>query len=159
MALARVELGAILATFDAHPEPFSVAGPSAFEWDAYRDLLLDDAEAHFWSLSQDPALERIAELRPGQEILAYIRRLTVALHLLHAAAQARRDTLTGVQFAELVEQDKQLSQVRGAFRLKVAALLAANDRSFAAGLAECCRLLDRQTEELSDNATDNEPSP
>jgi len=149
MALARVELGAILATFDAHPNPFAIVRPSEFEWEAYRDIVLDDAEAHYWGLSLDPDLQRVADLRPGREILAYIRRITVAIALLHEAARTRADQLTNDQYAELVQQDKQLSQARGLFRLKVSAFLAANNRQFNANEKECCRLLEGDKKELS----------
>ncbi|MFT3878832.1 MAG: hypothetical protein QM703_04120 [Gemmatales bacterium] len=44
VALARLEAGAILATFTTIPAPFEIVGPSQYEMPAYKELLMDGAK-------------------------------------------------------------------------------------------------------------------
>lgn len=90
MALARVEVGAMLAGFTKVHSPFSVVGPTEHESSAYRELLTDGMRTHYLALARDPKLRQIvaeSATKPGSETLAYVRRISVAREFLNAAGQ------------------------------------------------------------------------
>ena len=102
MALARVELGAMLAGFARHPAPFTAVGPSRYEMDAYRELLVDGASTHYWALANDPQLKEVAgKFPPDGKTLAYIRRLNIARHFQIAASQSGAESFNPIQQTEL----------------------------------------------------------
>jgi len=124
LALARVELGGILATFGSHPSPFEAVGPSQYEMPAYKQLLLDGAETHYWALAQDPEARRIAKIDPTVETLAYIRRLSVARHFLYAAIRSNAAEINQIQLAEAMVQKENLDKLRNVYSSNVADYLA-----------------------------------
>ena len=102
MALARVELGAMLATFTSTPEPFRAVRPTRFEFQAYKSLLLDGAQTHYWALSQDPDLRKVTRTSPVNPIvLSYSRRLVLARAMLAAAVKTGLGEYTPYQLREL----------------------------------------------------------
>lgn len=91
------EAGAILGTFTTLPSPFEVVGPTKWEMAAYRELLMDGAQTHYWAIANDPNAPSSNTatdfLRaPGPEMLAYIRRLNLARSMLNAAAMSNAKT-------------------------------------------------------------------
>ncbi|MCH7728085.1 MAG: hypothetical protein IH991_16650, partial [Planctomycetes bacterium] len=91
MALARVEVGAMLAGFTDVPQPFAVVRPTQFEMPAYRELLEDGLRTHYWSLIRDPAVQLVIAQslkEPNHQTLAYVRRLSITRKFLHAVSQA-----------------------------------------------------------------------
>jgi hypothetical protein len=131
VALARVETGAILATFTQVPSPFEVIGPSRWEMPAYKELLLDGAQTHFWGLMNDPYVKVVAMKAPDADLLAYIRRLTLARAMLSAAARSNAPDLTAQQWNELGGEEQQLVTLQNAFSQRVQNYLASLKTSSA----------------------------
>jgi hypothetical protein len=123
--LARVEVGGILATFTQFPAPFEAVGPSQYELPAYKQLLLDGSQTHYWALARDPEARRVAKIEPNTETLAYIRRLTVARHFLFAAIRGYAGNITPLQLTEAASQKKNLDDLRDTYSSNVAQYLAA----------------------------------
>lgn len=111
MALARVEVAAMLAGFTATDQPFEAVRPTAFEKLAYSELLFDGMKMHYWALANDPAYVRIrSEATPTSETLTYARRLKVARRFLEATAKNAAGRLSPRQLAELKQWDAELNQ-------------------------------------------------
>jgi hypothetical protein len=119
VALARVEAGAILATFTKVASPFEIVGPNRWELPAYKELLLDGAQTHFWGLVNDPYVKVLASKVPDSEMLAYIRRLTLARAMLNAAARSNASDLTAQQWTELGAEEQQLLTLQKGFSQRV----------------------------------------
>ena len=103
-ALARVEVGAMLATFGNVRDPFGQAPPSRFDIDQYRTLILDGARYHYHSIRSDGHLEIAMKNDPVLNLvpmLSAIRRLVLARSMLHSANAVWSGLLTPTQQAEL----------------------------------------------------------
>jgi len=120
LALARSELGGIIATFGQHPSPFAAVRPTSLELDAYRTLLLDGSQTHYWALVNDPNLVKVAGSVHDTQMLAYIRRLNAVRHFLHAGANGYAQELKPPQVAEVVAEDQKLGSLRQDFVASVA---------------------------------------
>lgn len=125
VALARTEVAAIIGGFTHMPAPFESVRPTKYEMAAYRELLQDGARTHYWALVNDPALKKLLRAVPDHRTVAYVRRLTVALEFLHAAAKVDANHYTQIQFAELKKWNNDLEEVRLS--------LLANIQSFLSG--------------------------
>jgi hypothetical protein len=119
IALARLEAGAILATFTKNAAPFEDVGPSRFELPAFQELLMDAAQTHVLALANDARVHVVAAKNPDNEMLAYIRRLTLARALLSAAARSNASHLSVQDWLRLEEQDRQLLAIRDLFAMRV----------------------------------------
>lgn len=115
MALARLELGGILATFTTVSRPFDAVKPTLVEREAYAELLLDGAQTHFDAFANDGQARQVAQSIPGTEMLAYIRRLSVSRHMLNAGVRAAGNRLTPDQQAAAMAQDRLLGNVQGLY--------------------------------------------
>jgi hypothetical protein len=124
-ALARVELGGILATFSSYESPYEVVGPTQFDLPAYRELLMDASQSHVWALANDRELDRAASGVPDTKMLAYLRRVGLIRLLLNAAARANAKELARAQMQELVAQDNQLQNQQDRFGVTIATYLRA----------------------------------
>ena len=124
VALARIEAGAILATFTTLPSPFEIVGPSQWEMPAYKELLMDGAQTHFLALANDVNVGAVATKLPGTETLAYIRRLNLARAMLNAAARSNAQELSLSEWLQLEAQDRQLLAMRNRLSLKVSRYVA-----------------------------------
>ena len=80
MALARVELGAMLACFSSHRRPFEVVKPTDYDSEAYQEVLTDGMRAHYWSLKKDSVVKRI--YRSGIPERVFVNYRTVGLRRL-----------------------------------------------------------------------------
>jgi hypothetical protein len=88
-ALARVELGAMLAAFTDVPNAFEAIAAPQFDGQEYQNLLLDGIRSHYWALQNDPALLRVkGGADVGTETLAYSRRTRLAGQMLLAAGKS-----------------------------------------------------------------------
>jgi hypothetical protein len=116
IALARVEMGGMIATFLEHPAPFAAVQPSAYEMEAYKELVLDGSQSHFWALTNDPNVQSVARQKPDAQMLAYIRRLGVARHFLFAAARSHAPQLNALQIQEALAQKTTLEDTLGDYR-------------------------------------------
>ncbi|MBL8822106.1 MAG: hypothetical protein JNJ77_05920 [Planctomycetia bacterium] len=129
VALARLEAGGILGTFSTISNPFEVVEPTLWEMPAYRELLMDGAQTHFWALANDPNVAAVAMKIPGTEMLSYIRRLNLARSMLSAAARSNADQLTPVDWSELTAQDSKLLGMRNQFSFRVKRYMASQTSS------------------------------
>lgn len=101
-ALARVELGSILAAYTSVPHPFMSIAGSEYDVDQYREMLQDALRTHYWALANDPRLVDAArEFKPDQSSLAYIRRMTLVQALFDAAFRIGVKDYTPEQVSEL----------------------------------------------------------
>jgi hypothetical protein len=125
LALARAELGGMVATFGQHPSPFAAVRPTTLELDAYRAILLDGSQTHYWALVNDPQLAKVAKSVPDTQMLAYIRRLNAVRHFLRAGANGYSKELKPPQVAEILAEDQRLGSLRQDFVATVADYLAA----------------------------------
>lgn len=118
-ALARVELGSILAALTPVARPFDLTGPSEIERAAYAELLLDGAQSHYAALSTDENLALVARRAPGTEMLRYIRRLSLVRHMLDAGARAVGAQMTPTQLAVVAGADRDLASMQSQFERAV----------------------------------------
>ncbi|HQR08105.1 MAG TPA: hypothetical protein PLN21_14850 [Gemmatales bacterium] len=119
VALARLEAGAILATFTTLSTPFEMVGPTKWELPAYKELLMDGAQTHYLALANDSNVATVALKLPDTETLAYIRRLNLARSMLSAAARSNAAELSPHDWSELEVEDRQLLATRDRFVLRV----------------------------------------
>ncbi|HUG90935.1 MAG TPA: hypothetical protein VML55_08885 [Planctomycetaceae bacterium] len=102
LALARVELGAMLAGFSSVAQPFQFVAPTPYETHAYREILTDGLRVHYWSFKRDPAVANYPRTGvPEQHIITYGRRVGVARRFLEAARDFSRRLVSPGQQAEL----------------------------------------------------------
>jgi len=115
-ALARVELGAMLAGFTSNPRPFHAVKPSLFDGEEYREILLDGLRMHYWSLKRDPAIQAYFKTGvPENHIITYGRRASVARHFLQAVHDYWASDLLRIQLAELSAEDRELKKLQLVF--------------------------------------------
>lgn len=94
MALARVELGAVIAGFDDHQTPMTASRPTPFEMKEYCEIVEDSLRTHYWALRGDPVVKVLQRrVRPRQRspigesmLIAYYRRVWVTLQFARTAA-------------------------------------------------------------------------
>lgn len=150
-ALARVELGAMLAGFTDVPKPFEAVANPKFDMEQYQDLLLDGARTHYWALANDPALPNITKARKvNLDLLSYSRRLVMARGMLRAAVNSNIDRYDPSQLRELSSWKESLDVTQNTIIKKIrsfqtssepymsrycGAILAAERREIAAGTA------------------------
>jgi len=126
MALARIEVGAMLAGFTSQPQPFVVVRPSKLELNAYRELLLDGVRSHFFAMRSDPLLVHIAKGKGrDRQNLAYGRRVFVTLSMLDAMATLYGQTFAPPQVAELYSWKNELEKTRDGIVGVIAATMMA----------------------------------
>jgi len=138
MALARVELGAIVVGFTDRPEPFATLPPTRFELPAYKELLLDGARMHYLALANDPAAQFYASYRnrpftlterefgrpevQESHAIAYSRRVALAKEFVQAVQTLGKGQLTPAQTAELADWIKSLDELQEVLYVKVLGL-------------------------------------
>ena len=98
LGLARVELGAMLAGFTSHAEPFLSLAPTKYRQErvktqpfgtaAYAELLLDGLRTHYWSIVREDVIANYFKTGvPEDHLLTYGRRALVGRQLVRAALQ------------------------------------------------------------------------
>ena len=130
MALARVELAAMLATFTRTPRPFESLRPTPLESRAYLELLRDGARTHYWAMKSDPGAVRIIRTTADERLLAYGNRLTLARTFIRAAARAGKNIDTPQQRGVWRQWDEDLAELHWAVLTKINWILT--DRVVAA---------------------------
>ena len=85
MALARVEVGAMLAGFGNVQKPLLAVNPTVLEKTAYLELLYDGMRTHYLHLQQDAGFENL-NIGPNRtpRQLSYIRRLIMTEEFANA---------------------------------------------------------------------------
>ena len=126
LALARVELGAMLAAFTEAKSPFEIAyGNSGYGRSAYAEMLRDGLRMHYWALVNDPIAHReFANRVASTRTLLYSRRLVLARAFLQAAARIGADEYSPVQRQELSAWKDKLEETQAATIVKVAVMMA-----------------------------------
>jgi hypothetical protein len=119
MALARVELAAMLATFTRTPRPFESLRPTPLESRAYLELLRDGARTHYWAMKSDPGALRIIRTSADERLLAYGNRLTLARTFIRAAARAGKNIDTPQQRGVWRQWDEDLADLHWAVLSKI----------------------------------------
>ena len=109
--LARVEVGAMLAGYTNHPSPFDLVNITSFDAEECKELLMDGARIHFWSLFNDPAFKDIQKVFPPTgATLVYVRRLKIARLFTEAASRIEPQRFTPEQATELTTQTAALDK-------------------------------------------------
>lgn len=149
-ALARVELGAMLAGFTSQPKPFQAVKPTAFDLEEYRELLVDGQRTHFWSLKHDPVIRNYFKYGiPENHIITYGRRASVARHFLQAVRDYYQNELLAIQQNELKAQEVQINRLQLAFLYCLTQKSARSETtSLKEHLSACPPLLEAAEREL-----------
>ncbi len=126
IALARVELGAMLSGFSKRMDGFQRVGPSSYDAKAYEALLIDSMHLHLWGLQADP-LSNARHLRKaalGNEPLAllYERRIRLALKFLYAVREWTGSRMAPAQRDELKQYEEKLHEWLTVIRKDILAL-------------------------------------
>lgn len=120
IALAQAEVGAVLVGFADHPAPFrAVAGPGPHSSEL-KELLIDGARMHAWSLMNDEDFKR--HLKRGsvsEYTLTCIRRLNLAGAFLAAAKDEIQAELSEPQREELKGYAQFLVVARESLRARI----------------------------------------
>ncbi len=145
--LARVELGAILASFTYVKRAFSAVAGKGYDRAEYHELLLDGLRMHFWALANDPALPETArKFIPDQRSLNYIRRMTLVQAFFDAALNIAANLYSDAQLAELKNWKNKLDEIQAVLLLNAeqffARQAAAGERSLLASQCQnACKQL------------------
>lgn len=114
MALARVEVAAMLAAFTRTDHAFEKVGPTRFELAAYGEMLLDGLRTHYWSLAADPRLKDLTKGRLTlRQMLTYSRRLLLARSFHDAVVRLGKGNFNNAQQAELKTWQRNLERLHG----------------------------------------------
>ena len=173
MALARVELGAMIAGFTDRPHPFHINRPSRYELPQYQDILLDSMRTHYLALQNDSVVQQYVNWagRPlalgyaqfvgdprfseGQAI-AYPRRVSIACEFVEAAQQLMGQN-NAAQQGELQHAKSELVALQNTILYRILGLgtsVSTTSQSSRANLggtrmASCPRLLQIARQDLA----------
>jgi hypothetical protein len=143
MALARVEVGAMLAAFTEVVSPFEKVAGGGYDRAEYQEMLLDGMRTHYWALAGDANAAAVLKRKPTNETLNYIRRLTMVMAFQQAVAKLVGPMLSPPQAQELVAWRKQARDYTGSLLAQLQSSLGpgapATDLAAACGNA-CQRL-------------------
>ncbi len=124
-ALARVEVGAMLAGFTDHPHPFGAVAGKGYDIVEFKEMLIDGAKLHFWALANDPEfLEATKNFKPNGPTLTYVRRLNVATAFVYAAGGLTGLELNPQQKEEVLTYAKNLDGARSSFQTAIQVYLS-----------------------------------
>lgn len=119
-ALARVEVGAMLAGFTDHPNPFAAVAGKGYDIVEFKEMLIDGAKIHFWALANDPDFAELTKsFKPDGNTLTFVRRLNVATAFVYAAAGLTGLDLSPLQKEEVATYAKNLDDSRSAFQAAI----------------------------------------
>ncbi|MBC7855294.1 MAG: hypothetical protein IAF94_17840 [Pirellulaceae bacterium] len=119
-ALARVEVGAMLAGFTDHPNPFAAVAGKGYDIAEYKEMLIDGAKLHFWALAGDADFAELTKaFKPDGQTLTYVRRLNVATAFVYAAGGLTELELSPPQKEEVATYAKTLDGARSAFQVAI----------------------------------------
>jgi len=117
MALARLEMAGILATYSDVNDPFAQVNPTLLERNALNQLVLSDTAAHLRALFTDPAYKTMlakSSKNIDSQAFAYLRRFKLVTHLLaYSTAYIRGNKKKGLAGAF----DNWSRELRGNFQL------------------------------------------
>jgi hypothetical protein len=120
IALARLELGAMLAAFSPRAESFQRVPPTGYERRAYDELLVDAMRCHLWGLQSDPLFNerelREAAKKNDQVTMLYDRRTRLALKLIDAVRQRTGMRISRDQLEELRQYEQKFGEYLAVLR-------------------------------------------
>lgn len=152
-ALARVELGAMLAGFTSIEKPFHAVPPTAHDRQAYGELLVDGYRTHFQAFQSDPAVKAFRTRgMPFSKVVSYGRRTQMIHAFREAAASMFASTLTPLQKSELLSQKGEIRRAELAFLYCLAKRNSNNAQerwTISESLRGCPPLLAAATRELN----------
>ena len=142
-ALARVEVGAMLASFTQHPAPFAAVAGKGYDAAEYMELLLDGARTHYWSLARDSQFKVVMKkFTPDAKSLTYLRRLNLATAFIKAAVGINPKQFSLLQLAEfesyLMPINDARKKIRTTIELHLASIQTASSSSQSNHLVEQC---------------------
>jgi hypothetical protein len=130
LALARVELGAMLTGFTTHPNPVLSFAPATFASGSerrkvapygsleYIEMLQDGLRTHYWAIVREQLIENYYKSGvPENHLLTYGRRATVAREFLRSVIRLNDSASPEVQFtreqiAELQSWDQTFQKLQ-----------------------------------------------
>ncbi len=137
-ALARVELGAMLAGFTEREHPFATVPPTPYDLAQYKEIMLDSLRTHYNALRNDPVAQfywsyrdklvtiqdRVRGRREINEpqAVAYASRVSLTASFIEAIRDLGRFELAPVQVAQLASWDKELDTLGETIYKKVLGL-------------------------------------
>lgn len=111
-ALARVEVGAVLAGFTSVPSPFAVKPPTKYDRDEYEEIILDGFRSLYWTILADPVLNNYSQSAiPKDLLIIEYRRIALARAMGAIGLELMQSKLTPVQIAEARSWDQRLQQL------------------------------------------------
>lgn len=129
MALARVELNAMTAGYTSTPKPFEFNRPSAYELEAYKEMLEDGVRSHYWAMQAEQPLATLSRGVPSERLwqferqaIAYAHRAAVVHEMISALGRIRQGEYSRLQLAELDEWRRQLKDLEGTIAFGVLGL-------------------------------------
>ena len=128
IALARVEFGAMVAGFTAHPDPYQWVQPESIAYNATLQLLLEGVEGHYMAL-QDPAktdtqLKELYEDNRVKVALAKARRIRIARMMIQVLGRVELATYTDRQADQLGSVQRDLDHQQTEMRRIIRAFLS-----------------------------------
>ncbi|MDP7017951.1 MAG: hypothetical protein QGG36_19250 [Pirellulaceae bacterium] len=156
-ALARVEMGSILAGFSEIQRPYRTVSPTPFDAQPYHALLLDGARVHYWALVRDTRLPWVMrqDLKyVDKAVLSYSRRLVLGRGMLRTAGEIAGPNYTPDQQRETEQWRRTMDEVQAVLVLKVRSVLGSRFVS-ASGSRDteytraCSALLDAERRETA----------
>ncbi len=88
VALARVELAAMMALFGSNKDPFAQFGPGQVEANAWFDLMADGASVHFAALEADPWFQDLNRAPLDNNFFTQQKHLLLTGQMLTAVARS-----------------------------------------------------------------------
>ena len=119
LALARLELGTMLAGFSPTVCPYEAVGVSDYDINAYKALLLDGVRTHYWALLRDPDLGGVLNAKDITRVLSYSRRLVMVRAMLRAVIKSSREDFSPTQMQELYSWKESLDNLQGQFTIVI----------------------------------------
>lgn len=119
-ALARVEVGGMLASFTSHPAPFAAVAGKGYDALEYMELLVDGARTHYWALANDAQFKSVVrKFTPTAQSLTYLRRLNLANAFIKAAVGIAPQKFNPTQLAEFQTYLKPIDDARKSIRTTI----------------------------------------
>lgn len=129
IALARVEFGAMVTGFTAHPDPYQWVQPDTLAFAETMQLLLEGVEGHFRALRDtsktDAQVKKIYGDDQVKSKLAKARRVRIARVMLHALGKVDPTMYTERQAGDLTSVQRELTRQQTELHKSLKVMLSA----------------------------------
>jgi NADH:ubiquinone oxidoreductase subunit len=145
MALARVEVGGVLAGFTNLKRPFETFPGTGYDRAEYAEMILDGLRTHYHVLRNDLKLDAVLKRKaPDVELLNYARSLVIAQAFCQAANKEWNGRLHAAQEAKLKQWQASLRDWQNRMQRNVNQFLAqADDDRLTACQGACQKMFFR----------------